>query len=68
MSCNGIESRMSITHQGNIGVSILQPASTFQVAPELRNTNSEINTITTTASGGTIITLSNNIFSSYNNY
>ena len=61
---NGIESRMSITHQGNIGVSILQPASTFQVAPELRNTNSEINTITTTASGGTIITLSNNIFSS----
>ena len=60
---NGIESRMSITHIGNVGVSILQPASKFQVAPELRNINSEINTITTTASGGTVITLSNNIFS-----
>ena len=60
---NGIESRMSITHIGNVGVSILQPASTFQVAPELRLNNGSINTISTTASGGTVITLDNNIFS-----
>ena len=60
---NGIESRMSITHIGNVGVSILQPASTFQVAPELRLNNGSINTISTTASGGTVITLNNNIFS-----
>jgi hypothetical protein len=61
---NGIESRMTVTHIGNVGVSILQPSSTFQVAPELRLTNGQNNTITTTASAGTVITLSNNIFSS----
>ena len=60
---NGIESRMSITNTGNVGVSILKPASLFQVAPELRLTNGQINTISTTASGGTVINLSNNIFS-----
>ena len=60
---NGIESRMSITHIGNVGVSILQPASLFQVAPELRSSLYEINTISSTASGGTVITLNNNIFS-----
>ena len=59
---NGIESRMSIDNIGNVGVSILNPASTFQVAPELK-LSGQINTISTTASGGTIITLNNNIFS-----
>ena len=55
---------MTVTHIGNVGISILQPSSTFQVAPELRLTNGQTNTITSTASGGTVITLSNNIFSS----
>ena len=61
---NGIESRMTICHTGNVGVSILQPASTFQVAPEIRLTG-QLNTIVNTASSGTVITLSNNIFSGY---
>ena len=61
---NGIESRMSVTHIGNVGISILQPLSTFQVAPELRLTNGLNSTIVSTASVGTVITLSNNIFSS----
>jgi len=61
---NGIESRMSITHIGNVGVSILQPATLFQVAPELRLTSYQLNTISSTESGGTVITLNNNIFSS----
>lgn len=60
---NGIESRMSINHIGNVGVSILQPSSIFQVAPELRLTNGSINTITGTDITGTTITLSQNIFS-----
>jgi len=62
---NGIESRMSITHIGNVGVSILQPVSTFQVAPELRLSNSQINTIINAVfnSGSTVITLNQNIFS-----
>ena len=59
---NGIESRMSITNIGNVGVSILQPSSIFQVAPELRLANGTINTILSTASSGTVITLSENIF------
>jgi len=60
---NGIESRMTINRSGNVGVSILQPSTKFQVAPELRLSNQQINTISGTASGGTVITLSNNIFS-----
>ena len=59
---NGIESRMSITHTGNVGVSILKPASLFHIAPELR-VNGQLNTIISTASSGTIINLDNNIFS-----
>jgi len=63
-TANGIETRMSINHIGNVGVSILQPSTLFQVAPELRlPTTYELNTISSTASGGTVITLSNNIFS-----
>ena len=61
---NGIESRMSITHVGNVGISILQPSTIFQVAPELRLINDTINTIFSTATGGTVITLTNNIFTS----
>ena len=61
---NGIETRMSINNIGNVGVSILQPLSTFQVAPELRLSNRQINTIDSTASGGTVITLNNYIFGS----
>jgi len=60
---NGLESHMTITHVGNVGVSILQPLSTFQVSPELRVAAGTLNTIQSTASGGTVITLNNNIFS-----
>jgi hypothetical protein len=62
---NGIESRMSITHIGNVGVSILQPSTIFQVAPELRLTNRTINRINSAIYNGvnTVITLSQNIFS-----
>lgn len=63
---NGIETRMSINNIGNVGVSIINPVSTFQVAPELRTTG-QINTIVTTTTGGTVINLSNNIFSVLSN-
>uniref|UniRef100_A0A6C0F090 LamG-like jellyroll fold domain-containing protein n=1 Tax=viral metagenome TaxID=1070528 RepID=A0A6C0F090_9ZZZZ len=64
---NGIETRMSITSTGNVGVNILQPASTFNVAPELRLSGSNINTIVSVTYDTiyliSTITLSNNIFS-----
>jgi len=63
---NGIETRMTINNIGNVGVSIINPVSTFQVAPELRTTG-QINTIVTTTTGGTVINLSNNIFSVLSN-
>lgn len=63
---NGIESRMSITHTGSVGVNILNPPNQFTVAPELRNVSREINTISTVSynSGLNIstVTVSNNIF------
>ena len=62
---NGIESKMCVTHLGNVGVNIMQPANIFNVAPELRMPDSTICTFTT--SGGTIITLNNNLFSSLSN-
>ena len=60
---NGIESKMCVTHLGNVGVNIMQPANMFNVAPERRLISGEQNTISVTASGGTVITLNNNIFS-----
>ena len=60
---NGIESKMCVTHSGNVGVNIMQPANLFNVAPERRLISGEQNTISITASGGTVITLNNNIFS-----
>lgn len=60
---NGIESKMCVTHLGNVGVNIMQPANLFNVAPERRLISGEQNTISVTASGGTVITLNNNIFS-----
>lgn len=64
---NGIESRMSITHSGNVGVNILNPPMTFSVAPE-RRLNNQLNTITNAIFGGTntTLTISNNIFSGLN--
>lgn len=44
---NGLEKRMTITKTGNVGISVYQPRSTFQVAPEIRNINYDINTIDT---------------------
>lgn len=60
---NGIESKMCVTHSGNVGVNIMQPANLFNVAPEKRLISGEQNTISVTASGGTVITLNNNLFS-----
>ena len=61
---NGLESRMSITHLGYVGVNIMQPANAFNVAPELRPTNGNPTTINTPiTNGGMTITLSNNLFS-----
>lgn len=63
---NGIETRMSIISSGSVGVNILQPASTFNVAPELRLLG-EINTIEGVdydiGTNTSRITLSNSIFS-----
>ena len=63
---NGIESRMSITHTGSVGVNILNPPNAFTVAPELRLTNGTINTISTVSYNSGLnlstITVSNNIF------
>ena len=60
---NGIESRMSINHTGNVGVSIMNSISTFQAAPERTVISGQLTTIVSTASGGTVINLSNNLFS-----
>ena len=60
---NGIESKMCVTHSGNVGVNIMQPANIFNVAPERRLISGEQNTISVTESGGTVITLNHNIFS-----
>jgi hypothetical protein len=62
---NGIESRMSITHTGNIGLCIQSPPNVITMAPERRLTNGTINSITNAvyATGNTTITLTDNIFS-----
>lgn len=63
---NGIESRMSITHTGSVGVNILNPPNQFTVAPELRIISGSVNTISIVSynSGLNIstVTVSNNIF------
>ena len=63
---NGIEARMSITHTGNVGVSIINPPSLLSVAPEVRIANGSINTISgvSYSLGVSTITVSNNIFPS----
>ena len=42
---NTMEKRMSITSVGNVGVSIYKPRGTLHVAPEVRNSSFDINTI-----------------------
>lgn len=63
---NGIEARMSITHTGNVGVSIINPPALLSVAPEVRIVNGSINTISgvSYSLGVSTITVSNNIFPS----
>ena len=62
---NGIESRMSITHTGNIGLCIQSPPNVITMAPELRSTSGSINIIDAAiyAVGSTTVTLLDNIFS-----
>ena len=60
---NGLQSRASITYDGKVGINIMQPASTFNVAPELTMGNGDVTKITTTASSGTIIEFDNYLFS-----
>ena len=63
---NGVESRMSITHTGNVGINIINPNNLLCVAPELRVANGTINIITTSTydinTNITTFTISNNIF------
>ena len=64
---NGVESRMSITHTGNIGLGILQPPALVSMCPEQRLANGSINQISTAIYDGstyTLITINNNILSS----
>lgn len=63
---NGIESRLSITHTGNVGVNILNPPAVFTVAPELRISNGSLNTIANVSYsvGVSTVTIDNNIFPS----
>lgn len=65
---NGIESRMSITHTGKVGINILNPPNQFTAAPEIRNINNDINSIDSVVynAGISTITLNNNIFPSAN--
>ena len=60
---NGIESKMCVTHLGNVGVNIMQPANIFNAAPELRLYSGEICTIDPSTIGMTLV-LNNNLFSS----
>ena len=62
---NGLESKMCLTHAGNMGVNIMQPANMFNVAPEVRISSGEISTITSNTVGGTTITLSTLSFSGF---
>lgn len=66
---NGIESRMSITHTGNIGLCIQSPPNVITMAPERRIANGTINTISGAvfSTGNTAITLTDNIFSGLSN-
>jgi hypothetical protein len=63
---NGIESRMTINHTGNVGINIINPTTLFSVSPELRIANGSINSITNVNYIGVIstITINNNIFPS----
>lgn len=60
---NGIESRMSITRRGYVGIGLQQPESFFQVGPELR-IGDNINHISNVTSN-TTVHLNNNIFINY---
>ena len=64
---NGVESRMSITHNGNIGLGIQQPPSNVSMSPEQRIANGSINQISSASYDGStysLITINNNILSS----
>lgn len=41
----GVEKRMTINSQGNVGISVYQPQTLFHVGPELRNINHTVNLI-----------------------
>jgi hypothetical protein len=60
---NGLESRMSITSVGNVGIGIQQPINTFQVGPQLR-IGDNVNIISTVTAQYTIV-LDQNIFFNY---
>jgi hypothetical protein len=63
---NGIESRMSITHSGAVGIGIIQPPNPVSMAPELRLSSGEINQVANVTYDGTTysyITINNNILS-----
>jgi hypothetical protein len=60
---NGLETRMTISRQGNVGVGIQQSVNLLQVAPELR-IGYNINTISSVTSN-TSIEISQNIFIDY---
>lgn len=57
----GLEKRVSINSQGNVGVSIYQPNNLLQVSPELRVANFSLSTINGIASQ--TITIDDNLFS-----
>uniref|UniRef100_A0A6C0HMX0 LamG-like jellyroll fold domain-containing protein n=1 Tax=viral metagenome TaxID=1070528 RepID=A0A6C0HMX0_9ZZZZ len=62
---NGLESRMTITSSGHVGIGIQKPINTFQVGPELRIGDNVVNKISSVASQYNI-ELDQNIFSNYN--
>lgn len=57
----GLEKRVSINSQGNVGVSIYQPNNLLQVSPELRVSNYSLSTISSIISQ--TLTIDDNLFS-----
>lgn len=57
----GLEKRLSINSQGNVGISIYQPNNLLQVSPEIRIANFDPSTINSIVSQ--TLTISDNLFS-----
>lgn len=66
---NGIESRMCVNYNGNIGIGTINPQTLLDISPEVRLVNDDLNYISgaSFSLGNTTLTISNNIFATFTN-